>query len=74
MKIIDSELVFSSGRKAYAHCGLISIDEDGNLMEGYDGELDNSEQATGGDYRRLSDEERSEIIDFMIKRLEKYKK
>ena len=36
MKIKDDEVVFSSGRREYANCGIIGINPKMEITEGYD--------------------------------------
>ncbi len=56
------EYEFSSGRKMYAHWGIIGIDEDLRLSEGYDGGIGypgnetRPSEFTPDDMRELADE------------------
>jgi hypothetical protein len=62
-----------SGRTFNANCGIIGIDPDGDISEGYDGGIDvraDPEKWTGSD---LSQEERIELADYMIRRWEAFK-
>lgn len=55
MKIERDRLIFSSGRTAYANCGIVGIDSDGCPTEGYDGYFDPHDQLTAEDMRELAD-------------------
>lgn len=56
-----NEYVLSTGRRAYAHNGIIGLDHEGGVFEGYDGGF---ELYDGG----FTDAERAEIADLMIAR------
>ena len=62
----DSELgdtmVLSSGRSVYANCGIVGIDPDGNVSEGYDGGLAPDGE---GDF---TEDERRELAAYMVSR------
>ena len=58
-------VVCSSGREIYAHHGIIGIDAEGSLHEGYDGCIDG---------KNMSLEEKCELADFMVKRWETFKR
>lgn len=62
----DSTMILKSGKKIYVNHGLISIDDDNNIYEGYDGEIDIY------DYNELTKDERIEIAEYMIERWKKY--
>ena len=65
----------STGREIDANRGLISVDGDGNLYEGYDGEL----HTLASDYdvvnlaQELTPAERAELADAMIERWARFK-
>ena len=68
MKMIDNDsYILNTGKKIYANKGLISIDNEGNIYEGYDGELDIKE------YNLFTKQERREIAKFMINKWKRYK-
>lgn len=63
--------VLSSGREIYANRGLLSINEDGDVHEGYDGEIENAEPVDPADVElygcdpQLTQAERAEIADYV---------
>lgn len=64
--IADDEYELSSGRRFYAHQGIIGIaPNDATLFDGYDGFLEES--------IALKPKEKHEIADFMIKLWTEYK-
>lgn len=59
------EMVWNNGRRSYANCGIIGIDDKGEISYGYDGGFPSGEP--------LSQEERVELADYMIEQWTKFK-
>jgi hypothetical protein len=67
-------VVLPSGRRFYANNGIVGIDAQGNVSEGYDGSVD----VEGLDWADppvppWTPEERAELADMMIRRWELFK-
>ena len=62
------EIELSNGRKISANCGILGIDNEGNLYEGYDGVLFDSRH----DNAQWTAEERRELAQFAIERWQKW--
>lgn len=61
MKNLDRDtIILSTGRTMYANCGIIGIDPELNVSQGYDGQLFRFGENS------LTPEERREISDYMI--------
>lgn len=70
-KVDDHHYELSSGKKIYAHGGIVGINSELEVHDGYDGhfgrlfeasyDFDEEEEA-----RRLTEQEHDEICDFMI--------
>ncbi len=72
MRIESDYVVFDSGKKMWANCGIIGIsfNENGfNLTEGYDGGF-----CFGEWENKLSSQEKNELADYMIELWKKFKK
>ena len=66
----------SSGREFYAHLGLLSVDTEGTVFDGYDGVVQRMENF-GSDRledQPFTDAERRELADAMIARWEAFAK
>ncbi len=57
MKVDGDDLIFNTGRKVYANNGIVGINEQLRISEGYDG---------GFEENRLTEEERLELAAYMI--------
>jgi NAD(P)H-nitrite reductase large subunit len=68
--MIDStgEVMFSTGKEYYANKGIIGIDANLTVYDGYDGIMD-----PGHTQIRFTSEERRELADYMIRLWEMYK-
>ena len=64
MKVDVDELVFSTGKRIYAHLGIIGIDSELIISEGYDGGIDDDE---------FTASERAELADYAIELWRQYK-
>jgi len=64
--------IFESGRYRPANCGIIGIDENLSVSQGYDGDFydDDTEEYQE---EKLSKEDLKELADFMIERWSKFK-
>ncbi len=61
----DSDMiVLPSGRKFYANCGIVGIDADGGIAEGFDGDIGDDDWAP---------EDRVALADLMIERWKAYR-
>jgi len=70
MKIDGDTITFSSGRTAYANRGIIGINPELELSEGYDGGID---WPNGWRENPLTKEDVSELADHMIGLWQKFK-
>lgn len=71
LRILEEEIVFSSGRTCYANAGIIGLNPDLVVFEGYDGMVP-------WPVRRRSDpqltvEDMRELVDHMIDRWQRLK-
>lgn len=66
MQINGDQLWFDSGRKCYTNNGVIGINPDLEVFEGYDGTLDYPAN-------RLTVDEEIELADFMIARWQRFR-
>ena len=64
MRIDGDDIIFSTGKRLYANCGIIGIDPDLDVYEGYDGDF-------GDD--KLTEEEKLELAEYMITVWKSYK-
>ena len=64
MRRDGDETIFSTGKRVYAHCGIIGLDSDLNTYEGYDG---------GFEDNKLTSEEKLELANYMIAAWNEYK-
>ncbi len=60
----------STGRKKYAHKGIIGLSPEGNITEGYDGGFHRPKEdwESDEDYEGLTIEECFELTEYMIER------
>jgi hypothetical protein len=61
-----------SGRAFYAHNGIIGIDPDGEVFEGYDGGIDIVRE-WDYEFQPWTPAERAELADEMIRRWQRFK-
>jgi hypothetical protein len=77
MKVLDKSTVeFSTGTRRYATYGIIGIDDEGSVSEGFSGGFycaDESGKEYGSDEEPLTRDELLELSDEMIKRWTKFK-
>lgn len=75
MKIEGDDVIFSTGQKRYANCGIIGIDPSLVVHEGYDGHFfDPTEREWRGDDEHvLTPAEQIELADFMIQQWGRFK-
>jgi hypothetical protein len=75
VKIEDDYIEFSTGRREYAHAGIIGLrprdpsEKEWSISYGYDGSLDTSETEYG-----LTTAERIELADHMIALWQEYRR
>lgn len=71
MKIEKDTITFSSGNTAYANCGIIGINDELNIFEGYDGSIDwpTSDWKT----TKLTADDMRELADYMIVLWQRFK-
>lgn len=62
MKVENDELIFSTGKRAYANNGIIGLSPTGEVSEGYD-----------GSFPSLTNEEKLELANYMLARWEEFK-
>jgi dUTPase len=67
MKFGGSYFTLASGRRFYANAGILGIDSDGYLTEGYDGNVENTMMGDLDDHP-FTAEERQEIGEYMVAR------
>ncbi len=70
MKAEGDDIIFSTGTRKYANDGIIGIDDDLEVTEGYDGGFYWYEHNRTN---ALTKEEHLELADFMIDRWSKFK-
>lgn len=73
-KVVDGEIVFSSGRRAYCFNGLFSCNEDDNewgISYGSDGGLYWPNNQWLPEEHRLTDSDIRELVEMMIARWQK---
>ncbi len=63
MKIEGDELVFSTGKRVSANCGIIGIDAEGEVFGGFDDGIDTEE---------LTLQEKHELCDYVIAQWQKW--
>ena len=68
----NSIVQLQSGRKFYANCGIVGIDADGQVSEGYDGGIPEAHGDALEDADNWSPEECCELADIMIERWQRY--
>jgi hypothetical protein len=71
MIIEGDEITFSSGRTAYANCGIVGIGPELNISHGYDGDIDWPPLPVAD---ALTTEDMRELADHMIATWKKFKK
>lgn len=64
MRIEGDDLIFSSGKTIYANQGIVGIDSEGYITEGYDGGIDDD---------KFTPDEKMEFADYMIGLWRSYK-
>ena len=64
MRRDGDEIIFSTGKRVYAHRGIIGLDSALNTYEGYDG---------GFEDNKLTSEEKLELANYMIAAWNEYK-
>jgi len=64
MRIDGDTVVFSTGRRVYANCGIIGLNPDLKVSEGYDGLFNDGDG--------LIAEERKELAAYMIEQWKKF--
>jgi len=68
---LRNEYIFTSGRRMSANCGIVGIDPDLKLSEGYDGDVEYPTLDT--DEFSLTAEDMHELADMMIARWQAFK-
>ena len=69
ISVAENTMMLSTGKKFYAYGGVVSLDEKGNLLYGWDGEV----CGVDGVMHTFTGAERTEIADAMITRWEGWK-
>ena len=67
---MKNDMILKTGRAVEANCGLISINSDFSIREGYDGYIHGLENWTDNPYTK---EEKIELADYMIGLWTQYK-
>lgn len=68
----DSTYTLTTGRRVYANRGILGIDEQGSVSEGYDGGVE-LERDWDDTFQSWTPEERTELADEMIRRWTRFK-
>lgn len=66
------DIVFSSGRRLHANCGIVGIDSELEISEGYDGGIAYYVNDPGP-HNQFSGDDMRELADLMIARWQRFK-
>lgn len=72
MKIIDNNVIFSTGKEKYAHVGIIGLSPELEVFNGYDGPF-HMPEALDFEEERLTKAEQIELAEYMINEWQKFK-
>lgn len=70
--VAQNTYTLTTGRRFYANNGIIGIDANGSVSEGYDGGVE-TERDWDEEFAPWSGDERRELADEMIRRWERFK-
>ena len=73
MEIQDNKVFFSSGKTRYTYKGIIGIDSEMKVTEGYDGDFYSEAEFSEDDDKKLTKDDLLELAGYMIERWEKFK-